>query len=357
MRINYILIGLITAALFQACSTDVNTNGPDVDIPIVYCVLQPDSAFQYVRLNKTFLNANGEDARSIAKNDPARYNYSAGEVVLSLFEVDNGKDSLIANFVPVTLNNKESGEFAGPDQILYRTANAVNIRGERRIGTSGRRRLFYKLEGLNAKTGVKFSSTTSGIGSFEIAYPLDNYDMDFNPGSRSSTLFLAISSTNCGGSLEEISACLGGATSTANFEIKYTDFYADGSNKDTALMYRNFLFPLNSALRGDDFFSFLLGQIKTNSTVSYRKFTSSNVTLFIANSDFDQYLDVLNNYNPVTQIRPTYNNISGGLGLNTVRRSKTVKVNISNLSVRNMNTITANAPDYPALFNLKFRER
>jgi len=355
MRFIGFLMAIIAFQYLVSCSTAVDTNGPAADTPVVYMILNPDSAYQYVRLNKTFVNSNGLDARLIAKNDPSAYNFGAGDVTMTLYEVDNGKDTAIATFEPVTLSNKDTGLFAAPDQILYKSVAPVNLKSDKRIGTSGNRKLNYKLEGVHKVSGAKFSATTTSVSNFQIFYPVDGINIDVYHESRESSLFIAIQSDNCNGA--DIVSCLGGANSVANFEIKYRQYLDDDTFKDTTLQYRNFLFPYTTSMGTGDFFNFLVNKIKPNSRVRKRVFLPSNVLLYIANKDFVQYLDVLNNYNPITQIRPVYSNVSGGIGLLAFRRSKSATVNISDKTVRDMNSVSGSSPNYPNLYNLKFNTK
>jgi hypothetical protein len=52
--ISLILLALISIFV-SSCSTDVDVNGEWNDIPIVYCVLDHSSEYQYVKVNKSFL--------------------------------------------------------------------------------------------------------------------------------------------------------------------------------------------------------------------------------------------------------------------------------------------------------------
>jgi len=354
MRFNYILLLILTVSLFYGCSTDVNTNGPETDTPVVYCVLDPDSTYQYVRLNKSFLNSNGEDARDIAKNQPDKYTYPNGQVKVILYQTESGKpDTALTEFEPVSFSNKEAGEFSSPDQILLRSISPVSLRAEKRSG-SVRKKLNYKIIGINSVTGTTFTSSTQGVTDLKVDYPSEGQDITFTPNAKYSDLFFSPSSGYCNS--DNIVPCSGAAISSINFELNYRDFYADGSYKDTTILFRNYASTYTATLASKDFFSFLVFRVKHNEAVKSRKFMPCRILFYMANSDFNQYLDVLNNYNPVSQIRPSYNNIMGGVVLFSFRRVKAVTVNISNRTVEQMNTETS-SPDYIELFNLNFTTR
>ena len=99
MNYNKILIlFLISVFTLSACSTDVDVNGDAVDIPIVYCVLDQSSEFQYVKVNKTFIGP--VPASQMAQvSDSLFYE----NVVVKLHEIKKG------HFV--LANNKELEEY------------------------------------------------------------------------------------------------------------------------------------------------------------------------------------------------------------------------------------------------------
>lgn len=342
------LFGL--AGLISACSTDVELNTKSQPVPIVYSILVPDSSFQYIRLSRLFQNSDGRSALDIAKNDPAAYTYAPDEWDLTLYSVA-GRDTFeLTNFEQSEIENKSlEGDFAGPRQTIYRSTQQIAITGTREVNGQ-QRPLVYLLKGVNAKNGQVFSCSTSGIGPFSIAYPnsdegIDNpvaFTFDPQPNGGRTSAFVTIGNPP-----------IGKATQKFNLEVNYEETYRSGNTVAKSFLIQG-VGTLNGLISSGEFFGSLKSQVNVDTNVVKRKFLFGEVQVFYGNQDFSNYLDVLNNYNPITQIQPTYNNINGGIGLLAFRRSRVAPVRISSETVSNMNAIRGNAQLYPELAALKF---
>lgn len=55
MKYISLIIVVLISLIVTSCSTDVDVNGEWKDIPIVYCILDQSSEYQYVKVNKSFL--------------------------------------------------------------------------------------------------------------------------------------------------------------------------------------------------------------------------------------------------------------------------------------------------------------
>lgn len=349
-----LLIGFMAAITLglAACSTEVETNAPYQEVPVVYAVLNPDSAFQYLRITKGFLNSNGEDARTIAKTDTNAFYYKNGELDVRLIATQpNSTVDTLASFIEVRNFSKAAdGDFAYPEQKLYRSVNQVRLVQPQ--GTT------YQIVVKNRITGKEVKSTTNIVGPYTINSPSEINpssainDFDFRVGERGNSNFIAISRPP-----------LNGAIFKANILIKVRNFYTDGTTKDTTILWKNVASPLevsnagniNRDIDGEGFFELLLTSFKSNAGIEYRQFIPGEFLFYAGNSDFLKYLNLLNNYSPVAQTRPIYNNINGGLGLWTSARNKSIPIRISNTTVNELNFIENGSARRPDLFALKFR--
>ena len=111
--------------LLSSCETDLDVNAPWKQIPIAFGLLDQNQDHQYIKVNKAFLN-NGKSARAVAKDQDSLYHQENIEVLIKEYSEAN---SLINEWTlnKDTLNNKESGTFANPEQILYKTPNDFQI--------------------------------------------------------------------------------------------------------------------------------------------------------------------------------------------------------------------------------------
>ncbi len=111
--------------LFSSCETDLDVNAPWKQISIAFGLLDQNQDHQYIKVNKAFLN-NGKSAREVAKDQDSLYHQENIEVLINEYSEAN---NLINEWIleKDTLKNKESGTFANPEQILYKTPNGFQV--------------------------------------------------------------------------------------------------------------------------------------------------------------------------------------------------------------------------------------
>jgi len=353
----FLVFGLVITA---ACSTDVETNAPYQDVPVVYGVLNPDSAFQYIRITKGFLNADGTDARDIALKNPDAYYYAADELDVKLLATYDNKVDTVASFSQITNNNKMAdGDFAYPEQKLYISQGPVDLDVARfNLLPTQQKRILFKVWVRNLKTNKVVVANTSLVGAYTMASPSEQSpgssvnDFDFYVEKGSTNNFIAISPAPTNASVFK-----------ANLKINIREVFKDGTTKDTSILWTNIASPLtvgnsnniNKDIEANGFFELMLSSLKNKPNLDYRVFVPSEFYFYAGNSDYQRYLQLLNNYSPISQTRPIYNNIEGGLGLWTSVRNKKIAVRISNRTVDEMNFVTNNQPRRADLFNLKFK--
>jgi hypothetical protein len=348
------LFGLLAACGLlgiSGCSTEVETNAPGPDSPVMYMIVNPDSAYQYLRLNKSFKNADGRNAFDIAKNDPDRYSYPKNQWAIELIEVDRQSSRVLCSFESIENNNKSlEGDFSAPAQLLYRSTVPVVVRGAV-VGAGFKRKLTYRLVARNLISGDTFSGQTQGIEPVDLGFPsstdlnsVQTYTFATNPKGPNSAFIIVLNSP------------VDKNATKSNLEVNYTEYHKNGDSLNKICLIRG-VASLTNDISGEEFFSGILQNIKVDNNVDRREFRKSRVVVYFANSDFSNYLDVLNNYNPVTQIRPTYNNLNGAVGLIAFRRSSFGYFSVSNETVSQMNLIQGNNFLRPDLAALNFRIR
>lgn len=357
------LLPSLLLALAAACTTDFEVNAPYQERAAIYAILDADSAFQYVRVNKGFQNRTG-DARDLARNVKDSSQYKAGEILVQIFKIVRGNDSLLATLQELPVNNKSlAGDFYAPDQILYRTP----------AGTPIRRSAQYRVRVTNPKTGYVADAVTGITGRPDLVFPdpAPSQDPRTNSNSRNRLTFLP-DQPNGGSNVSFWAAC-NAVGYNMTLEVPVQNFYLDGRVADTTIIINNMATlngsrgeacgpnslntqeQINGRVSPSLFFSVLEASLRpSNALVSKRKFGVARAVFTSVPNSYITYLYVNNNYSPVTQSKPNYSNVSSGLGLVTSRSYAGVYVSIQPSTITAMNRKSGASFDFPALAALKF---
>lgn len=102
--------------LFASCSTEIDINAPNQNVPIVYCILDTEDSIQYARVQKTYLV---DQAAHTTVPHPDSI-YYPGEVQISLERWRDGAPVEIIPFEPTYDVPKDSGFFPGGSHVVYR---------------------------------------------------------------------------------------------------------------------------------------------------------------------------------------------------------------------------------------------
>jgi len=112
-NISLILLAIILV-FFSSCSTEVDVNGEWDDIPIVFCVLDHSSEYQYVKVNKSFL---GPVPASVMAQESDSLFYENVTVVIKEYINENETGSWI--FYPVDTIDKPEGYFSNDKNTVW----------------------------------------------------------------------------------------------------------------------------------------------------------------------------------------------------------------------------------------------
>ena len=120
-----IILCLPLAALFFACSTDVDLYAEYEEKPVIYGLLDPNADTNFIKITRTF-SVRG-DAYQVASNpDSSAY---PGKLDVRMIEYCNGDSIREIVFDTITIHNKEQGVFYAPDQKLYYTTEKLGMNG------------------------------------------------------------------------------------------------------------------------------------------------------------------------------------------------------------------------------------
>jgi len=161
---NYFVRLLFLFTLFAitfSCKTDFNINAGYKEITVVYGLLDQNEVTHYLRITKAFL---GEGNALVYAKIPDSSLYGP-ELKVNLLEIHASNDYKTIVFDTALIQNKDSGTFFAPDQVMYKSNVVLNPK------------YIYELDLKDTITGEVVTSKTNLIQNFSIVTP--------KPGRRS----------------------------------------------------------------------------------------------------------------------------------------------------------------------------
>lgn len=118
------LAGLLPGILLlpSACSTEIDVNAPNLNVPIVYCLLDTEDSVQYLKLNKTYLLTS---AAALTPPEPDSQ-YFEGEVQVVLERWQGNKPVELIEFVKTDEVPKNPGFFPHSRNTLYKAETRIS---------------------------------------------------------------------------------------------------------------------------------------------------------------------------------------------------------------------------------------
>ncbi|SDK32921.1 hypothetical protein SAMN05421823_102465 [Catalinimonas alkaloidigena] len=286
---------------------------------VLYGLLDPDDSVHYVRVNRAYLRE-GEDALRIAREDPEATNYPAEALEVELIQVTGSTRVTVSTLSRMVATEKDSGAFYYPDQVLYVTPQAVALRTDE--GTR------YEVAVRNLISGHEASAETDLVAPFAVQRPL------YIPGNNTSFGAVAID--------REVEVALTpSANSTIHqltrITVHYTERYFSGDSARRVLKVPA-LFTLTGGseevnrLLPEGFILDAIGttlDVSNNTQVRERVFGPVDFTFYAGNQALSDYIEINDNFSPLSQTKPLYTNVQNGVGLLASRRRQTVSPAIS----------------------------
>lgn len=155
--INFLLITLLFAS--TSCETDIDVSAEWKDITVVYGLLDQRDSVHYLRINKAFL---GDGNALVYAKEPDSSSYF-DNLEVTITERTTGSQRVF-QFDTINVNNKDSGIFYSPSQILYKSEFRVSA-------DLNEKDYSYDLLIKNKLTGKEIKSTTSMVSSGKITNP------------------------------------------------------------------------------------------------------------------------------------------------------------------------------------------
>jgi hypothetical protein len=327
-----ILILTATAYSFFSCSTELDINGNKKEVMVVYGILDAASSTQYIKINRAFLGE-GNALEYAQIPDSTLYPYLL-DVKLDVVN-SNGQSVLSTPLTADTVNvyKDGGGVFFSGYQTYYRFDFKSNIAALATINTFTNDTTWlksdyrYKLIIIDNVTGNIYESEAPGLSNILIETP---------PSSSTTISFYTDNQSNV-----KFSSVKNGKIYEGKFTFHYYEIY-DSNPTDTIektidwnlatvksdntsggeLLYMNY---------SNWTFYDLLGQAieQRDDVQRYTGYVFLSIT--IGAEDLNTYMDVNQPSNTLIQDKPSFSNISNGIGLFTsrysYRRSRPMKLN------------------------------
>lgn len=299
------------ALLFSSCETKVDINADYDDIPVVYCLLDPNDFFHWVKVNKTFLTQ-GDINEAALIQDSLEFDKVEGTVK----GLRNGEVVVEYTLQDSMIRDKSPGAFAHPNQKMYyftegNLDKSLTYRLELSID-DGRKEVVAETKIIDGLEGEAFSdqffTRPSGIAFAAPNNIIEDISIRILPQLNQKR-----------GDLEMI--------------FYYTDFLVDGEVELKQLVFKvggfvvvNPLAPrqVMLGLSGQRFFETVavnIPSIDESPNVLYRKpgwaliRDELEFRLSAAAEDLHIYMEVKAPSNTSFQATPEYTNIEGGIGV------------------------------------------
>lgn len=291
---------------FTSCNNELEINGELKETTVVYGLLNQADSVQYLKIYKAFLT---EENTLIAASKPENlYYYDSIEVYLEVYNTD-GNILYTIPFDTTTSIPKNSGIFSNPYQVIYRSISGqplLNIDNE------------YKVIIRNKFTGKITSVQTNLIKATNNVNPYQW--KSYNPSSPHAPLLNPFSSIS-------ITAPENSAQIEVYFEFRYIEknvVTGDSIKKGPIIMSlgtsKNLKFDdsFEINLSGNKLLNSLANNISVNPNI-VRYDDTCSLIIWAAGEEFIRYNEVNAPSLSIVEERPTYTNVSNGLGLVSCR--------------------------------------
>lgn len=326
----------LVSLFFVRCSNKLDILAPYKEGVAVYGLINQNDTVQYIRVQRIFLGEG--NALVMAQNEDSCY-FKPGELTVKLQRFSNGNQVSVDN--PGTANKEivlteayvplQSGAF-NTNQLIYKTTHKLYDS----LGSVGGCK--YRLVIHNNKNGKDFSSSDiSLIGNFKTgliyAPSPDNSILTNNPppGVPTPQIYLVPNSTS--GSPGSVN-CLYKAPLNASVcglyvRFHYTEYpnaggagvskYVDINEGIQYCVAPDGTDKIDLSFTGDGMISSLVSAIPDNGGIDHRTADSIHFILNAAGYDVSLYNQV-NSSTSLSQSKPTYSNINGGVGIFSARK-------------------------------------
>ena len=311
---------VFAAILLLRCSNKLDVLAPYKESVAVYGLLNQDDSVQYIRVQRVFLGEG--NAMDIAQNPDSCY-YKTGELKVTFQRIKNG--------VAVGVDNTSGGQPTGPTEIIltetyiqiqpgvFSTSQLLYRTNHKLYGDSR-----YRLVVHSNKSGKDFNSSDVGlIGDFkqglvygqygsQLIITSPTYQAPFVPRNKGTVICKYNSPPNA-------------AVCGLKIRFYYTEYpaatakYIDLDLGSQYLVHDRGGIAVDLTYVGDAMIQNVANSIQVDASVSHRTADSLHFILNGAGFDVSLYNQV-NIATTLSQTKPSYSNINGGVGVFSSRK-------------------------------------
>lgn len=302
--LRYLTALAIISVTFSACRDDFSLGAPPKDIPIVYAYLDAGETENFVRVERAFLDNDG-DANDVARITDSLY-YGPEAATVSITSNGNTVELERVNGDDFGLE-RESGVFAEAPNILYRlSSDDLDLVGGQNATIT-----------VTTDQGTQAMGTTTLLPELEIRTPND--DGTLNPENFNQ--------------LTTVRVDVNGEQARV-FDIRLyhnlREFATDGSGQETVLRLEQVIETqalrpgdgniLTFRIDNESIWRFLGNSLDENAPVS-RLFDGFDLVISATGQEVEDLIDLASANSGITssQAPPIFTNVEDGLGVVTSR--------------------------------------
>jgi hypothetical protein len=308
-RLNRLLLIVLFGLLLFSCENEIDVTADWKEIPVIYGLIDPAAEYNYIRVNRAYLNESGDALSYAGISDSIQFDELSVKVVEYEFGVE--KNTII--FERVSGDSlglaKDSGIFSYSPNILFRS----NYQFKRSDFQSDLR---YDLYVVNETNGKTYKSSTPSPGALESLSPVKSNRRSVNISDKDNSNM-------------SISYREGIYVKSYDLVIRFRYEEYDKSNptvrtvdsldwkvfkgKETKNLLRGYS-ENYVIVPGVVFYQFLAANIKVDTNLQ-RKPLDMSFMYYGGTEDIHTYIEVNEPSIGIVQKKPEFSNISDGLGV------------------------------------------
>lgn len=148
----------------SGCDNELKVNAEWKEVPIIYGLLNPTAQYNYLRINRAWLNEDGNALDFARVSDSIQFD----SLEVRLIELYNGIETMVIDLEKVIGDTvgiqKDEGLFSSMPNVLYRTGYPIKASSVTEVYQ-------YKLEVYNPSSGKLYRSETVVPGKIELLSP------------------------------------------------------------------------------------------------------------------------------------------------------------------------------------------
>jgi hypothetical protein len=321
-----VIFGIVLLSLVFGCSTDVDLNAPYESTTVIFGILDAKQSRQYVKINRTYLG-DGNNAEYALIRDSLEYEWDEFNSI-TISEIVSGNVVQTFELDSITIDNKETeGVFYAPEQtVYYFDVNQADEDGN------------YLNPDATYELNVDFKNKGDVSAKTDI--------IDARDGNINQSPFGSMVQTIIGGEpIYNNNVSLRWTTSSGAKRYEYSlrfyyreNVWADEAHTQLEGSYIDSLtwklgefetentsggLLIEQSFNGISFYNTVAARLEPDPFISREMniqdeegdYVSVSLILSIANDELNTYISVNEPVTGIVQERPSYTNVSNGIGI------------------------------------------